>query len=142
MYCPKCGAMITSDFCSFCGSSPDGTSESGNSAFDLAKGKRGGGGYGGGSGREPINPYFTQNLVSIFFMPTIWGILGIVRGAACKSAISSGNYRLAREKADGARFMFKVQTALICIAYGSIVLLGAVGAVMGFIAGMSGGAGA
>ena len=113
VYCPKCGAMITGEYCFFCGSSREGDKTSGESPYETL----GKGAWGSNSSQQIwlINDYMVANIIAFLFFSRIFGLIGIFRSSACRSAKKAGNYALAQEKSESAASMFKISLALFLI---------------------------
>lgn len=97
MFCSKCGNEIASDaaVCPHCG----------NSAPVV----------------EKVDTWLIPAILSTLLCCVPFGIVSIIYAAGANSAVSSGNYELAREKAAKAKTWFFV--SLICGIVGGVLYL-------------------
>lgn len=106
--------------------------DSGGGAGDTG-GFAASGGYGSGAtagyqGEKP-DPWLWQSILATLFCCQILGIVGIVFAAQSQSAIGSGDYATAREKAQKAKTW-----TLIAVGAGVVVIIGVVAlGALGFI---------
>ena len=100
VYCPKCGAMITGEYCCFCGSSREGDKTSGQSPYETL----GKGAWADNASQQIwlINDYMVNNIIAFFLFSRIFGLIGIISSSSCRSAKKAGNYALAQEKSESA----------------------------------------
>ena len=113
VFCPKCGAMITGEYCFFCGSSREGDKTSGESPYETL----GKGAWADNSSQQIwlIKDYMANNIIALLVFNFLFGLIGVLNSSACQSAKKSGNFALAQEKSNAARSMFNIALAIFLI---------------------------
>ncbi len=113
VFCPKCGAMITGEYCFFCGSSREGDKTSGESPYETL----GKGAWADNSSQQIwlIKDYMANNILALLIFNFLFGLIGVLNSSACQSAKKSNNYALAQEKSNAARSMFNIALAIFLI---------------------------
>ncbi|MBQ9371421.1 MAG: CD225/dispanin family protein [Thermoguttaceae bacterium] len=128
VFCPKCGAMITGEYCFFCGSSREGDKTSGESPYETL----GKGAWADNSSQQIwlINDYMANSVVVLCcFFNLVFGVMVISSSLACRAAKRDGNYALAVENSERAHRLFNIALAIWLIG-ASILVLAVIGGIM------------